>query len=124
MVFTHLHPDHVGWNLTNGQPTFPRARYLVPRKDWDYWTQPSVLAGAEHITNQVLPLNDLKIMDWIGGDPLREEWGEFIEALKNSDGPGRVDTIEIELKPPLPEYEYPIWMQGISGHGTTRTQVQ
>lgn len=68
VVFTHLHPDHVGWNLTNGQPTFPRARYLVPRKDWDYWTQPSVLPGAEHITNQVIPLNDLKIMDLIEDD--------------------------------------------------------
>ncbi len=55
VVFTRLHPDHVGWNLTNGQPAFPKARYLVPRKDWDYWTQPPVLAGAERITNQVLP---------------------------------------------------------------------
>ncbi len=31
VVFTHLHPDHVGWNLTDGSPTFPNARYLVPR---------------------------------------------------------------------------------------------
>ena len=43
VVLTHLHPDHVGWNLTNGQPTFPNARYLVPRSDWEYWTQPSVV---------------------------------------------------------------------------------
>ena len=65
VVFTHLHPDHVGWNLTNGRPNFPNARYLVPRKDWDYWTQPNVAAGAEHITNQVIPLQGLNIMDLI-----------------------------------------------------------
>ncbi len=31
VVFTHLHPDHVGWNLTDCKPTFPNARYLIPQ---------------------------------------------------------------------------------------------
>src|SRR6266849_3218874 len=39
VMFTHLHPDHVGWNLQQegGQyrPTFPRARYVAHRADWD-----------------------------------------------------------------------------------------
>jgi len=38
---THLHVDHVGWNthLVNGRwvPTFPNARYLLPRGENDYW---------------------------------------------------------------------------------------
>ena len=68
VLFTHLHPDHVGWNLTDGRPTFPKARYLVPKSDWDYWTHPSVLENAEHITNQVLPLQELNIMDLIEGE--------------------------------------------------------
>ena len=33
VVITHIHPDHVGWNLVDGKPTLPKARYLVPRKD-------------------------------------------------------------------------------------------
>ena len=65
VVMTHLHPDHVGWNLTGGRPTFPAARYLVPRTDWDYWTQPSVLAEAAHVRDQVVPLNEQRIMDLI-----------------------------------------------------------
>ena len=65
VMFTHLHPDHVGWNMTNGKPTFPNARYLIPRKDWDYWTRPDVLKESEHITDQVLPLRDLNLMDLI-----------------------------------------------------------
>lgn len=39
VVFTHLHPDHVRWDLVEGQHTFPNARYLLPRRDWDHWTQ-------------------------------------------------------------------------------------
>ncbi|EHL95399.1 metallo-beta-lactamase domain protein [Acetobacteraceae bacterium AT-5844] len=38
---THLHADHIGWNtrLLNGRwvPTFPRARYLVGRRELEYW---------------------------------------------------------------------------------------
>ena len=68
VVFTHLHPDHVGWNLTDGRPNFPKAHYLVPRKDWDHWTQESVAANAPHISSQVLPLDELKIMDLIEDD--------------------------------------------------------
>ena len=41
VICTHLHADHVGWNTTytdNGWiPTFPNARYLLPRADFDYW---------------------------------------------------------------------------------------
>lgn len=39
VVCTHMHFDHVGWNtsLVNGNwvPTFPNARYIVEREDYD-----------------------------------------------------------------------------------------
>lgn len=45
VICTHLHPDHIGWNTTytdNGWiPTFPNARYLLPRADFDYWNPAS-----------------------------------------------------------------------------------
>ena len=66
VVFTHIHPDHVGWNLTDGKPNFPKARYLFPQKDWDYWTQPSVMENAEYVANQVVPLKDLNVLELIG----------------------------------------------------------
>ncbi len=68
VVTTHLHPDHVGWNLTGGQPTFPNARYLVPQSDWDYWTQPSVVENSPHIQNQALPLEKLNVLDLMEDD--------------------------------------------------------
>ena len=68
VVTTHLHPDHVGWNLTDGRPTFPKARYLVPRHDWDHWTQPSVLPDAPHVAESVLPLEEARVLDLIDGE--------------------------------------------------------
>lgn len=41
VLCTHLHVDHVGWNtmLVNGRwvPTFPNARYLLAKDEWQYW---------------------------------------------------------------------------------------
>jgi glyoxylase-like metal-dependent hydrolase (beta-lactamase superfamily II) len=41
VLCTHLHTDHVGWNtrLVNGRwvPTFPRARYLMGRAEYEHW---------------------------------------------------------------------------------------
>ena len=38
---THLHADHVGWNtrLRDGRwvPTFPKAKYLFARREYEYW---------------------------------------------------------------------------------------
>lgn len=41
VVLTHLHSDHVGWNTRlDGHawvPTFPNARYLIARAEYDFW---------------------------------------------------------------------------------------
>ena len=42
VICTHLHVDHVGWNtrLDSGRwvPTFPRARHLFARAEWEHWS--------------------------------------------------------------------------------------
>jgi glyoxylase-like metal-dependent hydrolase (beta-lactamase superfamily II) len=43
VLCTHMNADHVGWNtrLVNGTwiPTFPNAKYLFVRKEWEFWKQ-------------------------------------------------------------------------------------
>jgi glyoxylase-like metal-dependent hydrolase (beta-lactamase superfamily II) len=68
VVLTHIHPDHVGWNMSDGTPTFPNARYLVSRTDWDYWTQAEVRAEAPHVDAQMIPLESLNVLDLIDGE--------------------------------------------------------
>jgi glyoxylase-like metal-dependent hydrolase (beta-lactamase superfamily II) len=46
VVITHIHPDHVGGLVAGGEDgparTFPRARLVLPRLDWDAWSRPDV----------------------------------------------------------------------------------
>jgi glyoxylase-like metal-dependent hydrolase (beta-lactamase superfamily II) len=72
VVHTHLHGDHVGWNLRyqGGMPapTFRRARYLVPKLDWDHFTAADVIESAPQVKLQVMPLRRLRKMDLIEGE--------------------------------------------------------
>jgi glyoxylase-like metal-dependent hydrolase (beta-lactamase superfamily II) len=56
---THLHADHVGWNTqwTDGRwvPTFPKARYLIGRAEFEHWDERrSLNHGA--FNDSVLPV--------------------------------------------------------------------
>lgn len=77
---THLHPDHVGWNtrLENGRwvPTFPNARYVFGRPEFDYWTGQNAKAEVPAFADSVLPVVDagraeLVRNDYTIGDHLR-----------------------------------------------------
>jgi len=64
VMCTHLHGDHVGWNtrLVGGRwvPTFPRARYVISRRELDHWQNHNRMASAddyeECIDESVLPV--------------------------------------------------------------------
>ena len=72
VVFTHLHPDHVGWNITREgektRPTFPNAHYRIPKGDWDHFRQPQVLERAAHIQNRVMPLQEHGVLEVMEGE--------------------------------------------------------
>ena len=64
VMCTHLHGDHVGRNtrLIGGRwvPTFPRARYVISRRELDHWQNHNRMASAddyeECIDESVLPV--------------------------------------------------------------------
>jgi glyoxylase-like metal-dependent hydrolase (beta-lactamase superfamily II) len=63
VLCSHLHVDHVGWNtrLDNGRwvPTFPKARYLISRREWEHWQAAGAKAlerTGDYITDSVLPV--------------------------------------------------------------------
>ncbi len=45
VIITHAHPDHVGGAIDEkGKPAFPRARYVMWREEWDFWSNGPDLA--------------------------------------------------------------------------------
>ena len=60
VMCTHLHVDHVGWNtrLENGRwvPTFPNARYVFGKTEFDYWTEQNAKAEVPPFGDSVLPI--------------------------------------------------------------------
>ena len=66
VAITHLHGDHVGWNLNSeGKPNFPNARYLIPQGDWDYFI---TMLETNAQMSQVTPLEGLGRMDLISDE--------------------------------------------------------
>ena len=72
VVCTHLHVDHVGWNtmLVEGRwvPTFPRARYLIGRDEWQFWGRHEAEAFGDVVGDSVRPVLDAGLVDLVASD--------------------------------------------------------
>ena len=72
VVCTHLHVDHVGWNtrLDDGRwvPTFPRARYLFARREWEHWTGEDDDATKRIMADSVAPVLEAGLADLVPMD--------------------------------------------------------
>ena len=90
VVHTHLHPDHVGWDaqLIDGKwvPTFPKARYLYPRSDYD-WFHERAVAGAFNAGQTAAILEDSVAPIFAAG------LAEFIDETKEVAGCLTVEPI-------------------------------
>ncbi|RYD39988.1 MAG: MBL fold metallo-hydrolase, partial [Verrucomicrobiaceae bacterium] len=80
VLCTHLHFDHVGWNtmLVDGEwvPTFPNARYLLNKAEFDHWrdaleTDPDeMFEKIQNLTfvDSVKPVLDAGLVDLVDED--------------------------------------------------------
>jgi glyoxylase-like metal-dependent hydrolase (beta-lactamase superfamily II) len=65
VVHTHLHVDHVGWNMTDGAPTFPNATYYGPRADYELFSEN--LTANRHM-QQVISLKEMGKLELFSGE--------------------------------------------------------
>jgi glyoxylase-like metal-dependent hydrolase (beta-lactamase superfamily II) len=73
VVMTHLHRDHVGWNLQGEsgryEPTFPNARYWMSAKDWEVCHQPDIQPQRfPNAPSCVWPLAELGLVELMQGE--------------------------------------------------------
>jgi glyoxylase-like metal-dependent hydrolase (beta-lactamase superfamily II) len=73
VINTHLHADHCGWNTRRADdggyvPTFPRARYLIQRGEWEAATHPNERTRATYLAENLLPLAEAGCIELLDGE--------------------------------------------------------
>ncbi len=72
VMCTHLHVDHVGWNTRlqddRWVPTFPNARYVFAKGEFDYWTEQHGRTPVPPFADSVLPIVEAKRAEIVRSD--------------------------------------------------------
>ena len=73
VVMTHLHRDHVGWNLLSQDgkyvPTFPNARYYMSQTDWEACHNPDLIETRfPNAPDCVWPLAEMGLIEFMEGE--------------------------------------------------------
>ena len=73
VINTHLHADHCGWNTRKDADgayiaTFPRARYLIQRGEWEAATHPNERTRATYLAENMLPIETSGQLELIDGE--------------------------------------------------------
>jgi glyoxylase-like metal-dependent hydrolase (beta-lactamase superfamily II) len=89
VINTHLHFDHGGGNTWRDEagairPTFPKARYVVQRGEYEYATHTNERTAASYFNANFVPLSDAGVLDLIEGER------EVVAGIRVMNSPGHV----------------------------------
>jgi len=83
VVNTHLHFDHCGGNTSKNEkgedaPTFPKARYIIQKGEWEHALHPSERDKASYLEQNFLPLEKHGLLQLVDGN---KEISEGVEVI-------------------------------------------
>jgi len=83
VVNTHLHFDHCGGNTSKNEkgedaPTFPKARYIIQKGEWEDALHPSERDKASYLEQNFLPLKKHGLLQLVDGN---KEISEGVEVI-------------------------------------------
>ena len=83
VVNTHLHFDHCGGNTSKNEkgedaPTFPKARYIIQKGEWEDALHPSERDKASYLEQNFLPLERHGLLQLVDGNM---EISEGVEVI-------------------------------------------
>lgn len=83
VINTHLHFDHCGENTYRDEkgeivPTFPRAKYIIQKGEWEHALHPSERDKASYLPQCFLPLERFGLLELVDGN---KEISEGVEVI-------------------------------------------
>lgn len=97
VLCTHLHVDHVGWNtrLIDGQwlPTFPNAKYLFSKTEWDFWEQEcqsDTFTDDPYYEDSLLPVVKAGLAVFVDNEYAIDDWVRIVPSPGHT--PGHVNV--------------------------------
>ena len=73
VIDTHLHFDHAGGNTRRNEagqvvPSFPNARYVVQRGEYEYATHTNERTAGSYFNHNFVPILDAQRFDFVDGE--------------------------------------------------------
>ena len=89
VISSHLHFDHAGGNSYRDaagviRPTFPKARYIIQRGEYEYATHTNERTAASYFPNNFVPVRDAGLIDFVDGER------EIVPGVRVIPTPGHV----------------------------------
>ena len=91
VILTHGHPDHIGGNTdAEGMPAFPKARFVMWRDEWDFWTSEQAERRLDEHVREILVKFARKNLPPIQGQlDLCDHETEIVPGIRAVAAPGR-----------------------------------
>jgi glyoxylase-like metal-dependent hydrolase (beta-lactamase superfamily II) len=87
VIDSHLHFDHAGGNTTKDaggkiRPTFPKARYVVQRREYEWATHTNERTAASYFAHNFVPIQETGLFDFVDGE------AEIVSGIRALPTPG------------------------------------
>jgi glyoxylase-like metal-dependent hydrolase (beta-lactamase superfamily II) len=138
VICTHLHADHVGWNTMlvgcKWVPTFPKARYLIGKREFEHWSHESNEEQQAILGDSVRPIFDAGLVDLVETDhrispelrltPTPGHTPGHVSVMIQSEGQSAVITGDIAHHPC--QMAHPVWATSYDSdtQGATATRAK
>jgi len=87
VIDSHLHFDHAGGNTSKDEtgairPTFPKARYVVQRREYEWATHTNERTAASYFAHNFVPIHEAGLFDFVDGE------AEIVSGIRALPTPG------------------------------------